>query len=165
LPRLQKDLWDWCLNSGTLSISSIGQIELRRSFDDVKMPIKPGLAQDPLCCPQIAANDNGLAWPSFHFRKAGMALEPIMSAPAKGSALGFLFLAREPILGLHTKPTNNSLEAPGLRRCFFYFQRILSPVGRRILPGGLFVRWRYGLEAGSRRTNCEHDGVCKGHKA
>jgi hypothetical protein len=41
----------------------IGQIELRRFLGDVKTPIKPGLALDPLYCPQIAANDNGFAWP------------------------------------------------------------------------------------------------------
>jgi hypothetical protein len=51
----------------SLSISSIGQIELRRSLDDVKTPTKPDLPQVPSCCPQIAANDNGLAWPFIPF--------------------------------------------------------------------------------------------------
>jgi hypothetical protein len=67
-PPLQKDLWDMLKSRDpTLSISSIGQIELRRSLDDEKTPIKPGLSQDVLCCPQIAANDNGLAWPFIPF--------------------------------------------------------------------------------------------------
>jgi len=47
------------------------------------------------------------------------------------SATGFMLLAVEPILGLHTNNQPRIVWAiPGLWRCPFYFQGILSPVGR-----------------------------------
>jgi hypothetical protein len=49
----------------TLSVSSIGQIEL--SVDDVKTPIKPSLTQDILAGRETAANDNQLARPFIPF--------------------------------------------------------------------------------------------------
>lgn len=50
-----------------LSISSIGQIKLSRSLDDVKTPIEPGPPQDILGGPETAANDNQLAGPFIAF--------------------------------------------------------------------------------------------------
>jgi hypothetical protein len=50
-----------------VSKSSIDQIELDQSPDEVKTPIKPGRTQVILGCLQTAANDNQLAWPFIPF--------------------------------------------------------------------------------------------------
>ncbi|MGO8913019.1 MAG: hypothetical protein ACLQDM_27355 [Bradyrhizobium sp.] len=71
----------------------------------MKTPIKPCLPQDVLCCPQIAANGNGLAWPFIPFPKAGTALEPSRSAPAHGRLPYSLDSALSPWLCPHTAKT------------------------------------------------------------